>query len=396
MEVNTSITIKKYGVRALIASVAALMFALVAMPLTALGVVAPNQVMIPVEQIFTIAPGVERDARFSYELRAVGGVGLQGQSVGQPVAEHPMPGGTRTNPYIFTLSGSESRDIGPLTFARAGQYVYEIRNSDTPSENLSLDDRIYSIHIEVRNVPGGGLEASIVQIWERNPGVDLDRKIASPGDVVFEKGYEGTLEVPVLATIPVVKTVQGNPANPYTFTFRLEAAGDYAMPEGATGRTFDFTITGSGRAYIPTWSHSTTDTFTYTVREIPSNNSDYVFDTTVYTITDTVTRTGNTFQVDRVITTEDNRAVTTLSFINTYVGSDVEVQTPPPGGGGTTTGPIPGPKTGDYADPLTMIITMIVSTIIALFAVGLIYLDRRSEKDERDVATIAAAGAQTG
>jgi hypothetical protein len=78
------------------------------------------------------------------------------------------------------------------------------------------------------------------------------------------------------------------------------------------------------------------------------------------------------------------------------VGSDVEVQTPPPGGGGTTTGPIPGLKTGDYADPLTMIITMIVSTIIALFAVGLIYLDQKKKKDERDVATIAAAGAQTG
>lgn len=390
---------KRSSMRTLVIGFVACMLVLAAMPSVTFGTpgssgrLDSNQVLIPVEQIFTIAPGVERDARFSYELRAVGGADAQGQSVGHSVGFHPLPEEAVSNPYVFSLSGSEVRDIGPLTFLRAGTYVYELRNTDVFAERLLLDSRIYTLVIEVRNSLGGGLDADISSIFVRE-ALDAPSVKLPAADIVFEKGYEGTLEIPSLATIPVVKTVQGNPARTYDFTFRLEAAGDYPMPDGATGRTFDLSLAGGGRVYFPSWMHSSVGTFSYTVREIPSNNSDYVFDTSVYTITDVVSREGNVFSVDRLIATEDNREVTTLSFINTYVGSDIEVQASPPGGGGTTTGPIAGPKTGDYIDPLALIITTGASMIIALFALGLIYLDRRSEKEGDDVATIAVAGAQ--
>ncbi|MCL2870604.1 MAG: hypothetical protein FWE26_03115, partial [Coriobacteriia bacterium] len=325
MEVNTSIIKKRLGVRALLVIIAALMFALVAIPTSAFA--NTNTLTIPVEQIFSIAPGVERDATFNYELRRLD-------------SSSPLPVGAEGDIYSFTLTGSETQGVGPITFVHAGFFTYEVRSVHTPSENLILDDSIFTVVIAVRNTSSGGLTAEVRAVFLGSntlPGNKVD-------DIIFEKEYAGALEIPGTDTLPVVKTVQGNPANDYTFTFRLEAQGDYPMPEGVEGRTLDITIDGSGREYFPSWSHSAVGTFTYTIREIPTDNSEYVFDTSVFTVTDTVTRTGNTFSVERTITTEDNRQVTSMTFINTYVGTDVEVQEVPPAPGVTTpAGPKPGP-----------------------------------------------------
>ena len=375
MEVNTSIIPRKKVLATFLTSIAALMFALVAMPVSAHA--NTNTLTIPVEQIFSIAPGVERDATFNYELTRLRN-------------DAPLPDGATGDAYTFTLTGSEEQNIGPITFPRAGAFLYEIRNTDTPdSSDLTIDNRIYTVRIHVTNTPGGGLSANIVGVYVREGNTGPQVKLPTD-DIIFEKEYAGALEIPGTDTLPIVKTVQGNPANDYTFTFRLEAQGDYPMPEGVEGRTLDITIDGSGREYFPSWSHPQVGTFTYTVREIPTDNSEYVFDTSVFTVTDTVTRTGNTFSVERTITNEDNRQVTSMTFINTYVGTDVEVQEVPPAPGVTTpAGPKPGPKTGDYADPLGMLIAMVVSAVLFFFTLALIYIDKRSEREDEAAATLA-------
>jgi len=337
---------------------------------------------IPVEQVFGVTPGVQQDGTFVYEMHPLD-------------PSYPLPAGAVGNVYTFTMNNSEVRNIGPIVFTHAGIFSYEIRNFAQPTAGFTLDSTIYTVVVAVRNV-NGGLVAEIRTIYARSANAPATAKLETDR-VVFEKSYG------VLASNPgdkfdppVVKTVQGNPARPYTFTFRLEAQGaDHPLPAGATGNTFDITVTGSGRANFGTWAYTEAGTFIYTIREIPSDNSDYVFDTSIYTITDTVTQENGRLVVDRVVTNEDNRQVVSMSFLNTYVGTDVEVQDPPGAGAGAGVGtgtgqnnrPIVGPKTGDYADPFEMMMAMWVSALVALFTLILIYMDRRSEKEHGPVAS---------
>jgi len=359
-------------------------FALAAMPGAAYASTASTT--IPVQQIFAVAPGINQDGAFNYVLSRVD-------------SASPLPAGAQGNDFAFTLTNNEQRDIGPISFTNAGLFEYEIRSVSSADLGITLDDTIFTVIIAVRNVGADGLIAEIRSIYMRAgnqaPGAKLE-----VDSIVFSKAFDALGTDPAAKINPaVVKSVQGNPATPYTFTFRLEAQGDdHAMPQGANGRISDITITGSGSANFGVWSHTAEGVFTYTVREINSGNPDFNFDTSVYTIVDTVTLVGDRLVADRIVTTVNNRQVTSMSFINTYVGTDVEVQERPPGdadvgadaeaddttgtpgAGGTTNRPIVGPKTGDYADPTGMIASMIVSGILALFAIALIYIDRKSEE----------------
>ncbi|MCL2438253.1 MAG: hypothetical protein FWC99_04090 [Coriobacteriia bacterium] len=347
---------------------------------------ATNTVTIPVEQIFALSPGAVHTGTFDYEITRLD-------------PSYPLPVGAEGNSYRFTITGNTTESAGPFTFDRVGLFTYEVGSVHAPGEGLTLDDSVFTVVIAVRNAPGGGFIAELRAIFEGSntlPGNKIE-------DIVFEKALASPLESDPVANPPVVKTVQGNPATAYTFTFRLEAASsDYPMPEGATGVTKDITIAGSGRAYFGQWTHSMPGVFTYTVREIATDNEDYVFDTTVYTITDTVRNEDGQLVVDRVVTNDDNRQVTSMTFINFFVGDDVEVQQVVPGtpgitapGGGGSSGtassqPVPGPKTGDYADPLAMVLGMAISALVVFFTLVLILMDRRSEREHGQTAVSVA------
>jgi len=333
---------------------------------------ATASISIEVQQIFTATDGVEMNPSFDYEL-----VRLPNDHP----APSPLPAGAVGNSYDFSLTGNETRSVGPITFVHAGLFTYEIRSTSTAATGISLDPTVYTVSVIVDNAPGGGLVARIA-------AVESNMSNAKDLSVVFDKTYSS------LATIPgdkpelnVVKTVQGNPATPYTFTFRLEAANaGQPMPAGATGSTFDITVTGSGAVQFPNWSYPIAGDFVYTVREIPTANTDYVFDTTVYTITDVVRSVdGQLVLQSRTITNDAGNVVTSMSFVNTYVGVEVEVQAPPPG---VTRPPIVGPKTGDYVDPAGLVAAMAISASIALFSLVLIYMNRRSEEEHGEVVTL--------
>ncbi|MCL2438874.1 MAG: hypothetical protein FWC99_07390, partial [Coriobacteriia bacterium] len=335
---------------------------------------ATASISIEVQQIFNATEGVELNPTFDYQL-----VRLPNEHP----APSPLPAGAVGDVYSFSLTGNETRNIGPITFIHAGLFTYEVRSVSTAESGFALDPTVYTVTIEVTNVPGGGLVARISSIQSNvSNAKDLS--------IVFDKTYSSLATIPGDKFMPpVVKTVQGNPATPYTFTFRLEAANaGQPMPPGATGTTYDITVTGSGSAQFPNWSYATAGTFVYTIREIPSDNMDYVFDTTVYTITDVVRSVGGQLELySRTVTNDAGNPVTSMSFINVYVGGEVEVQAPPPG---VTRPPSVGPKTGDYADPAGMVAAMVISASIALFSLFLIYMNRKSEEEHGDLASGAA------
>lgn len=408
-------------------------------PLKAFG--ANNSIVIPVEQVFSVTPGVARDGIFQYTLQRI-----DSEAPGNLAVDTPLPVGAQGDNFNFEIAGNQVVDLGPITFVRAGVYTYEIRSTHAPTSGFILDDTVYTVVIIVRNAPGGGLVPEIASI---STGLN---KIDNPTDtvIVFNKSYGSLASDPWdsgKGNYALVHSVLGNPAVPYTFTFRLEAqnAGqpmpaavsgmnsrivpvgnnlggsemipasnlanaEQPMPEAVSGTMMDITIVGDGGGPLATlfgtWSYSTAGTFVYTVRQIPSDHPNYTFDTdTFYRITDTVTSENGQLVVERVVTNQENRQVGSLPFISIYRGSDREVQLPPvstpttppagteviPGAPGTTAAkPIPGPKTGDYEDPAVMIIAMVISASVALFALLLVYLDRKSEKEYGDVDTTNA------
>ena len=360
---------------ALFISLAAVLAFVAATPATAQA--APVSISIPVEQIFSVTPGVDDPGTFDYVLQRLN-------------PSFPLPAGASGDTYAFSMTGNTNRDIGPITFTHAGLFDYEIMSVSPSGTGITLDDTIYVVTIAVNNTPGGGLQARII-VATRTETTPPTPKIEQP--IVFEKSLSALASDPnVKVDPPVSKTVQGSPATPYTFTFRLEAMTPGApMPEGSTGNIKDITIVGSGSREFGVWAYTTAGIFTYTVREIASSNPNYVFDTSVYTITDTVRNQDGQLVVDRVVTNAENRQVESMSFINFYVGDDVEVQGPPAGstvGGGNR--PAVGPKTGDYTDPAAMIVAMTVSAVVALFALFMIYIDRKGEDEYKEITAQVA------
>jgi sortase B len=82
---------------------------------------------------------------------------------------------------------------------------------------------------------------------------------------------------------------------------------------------------------------------------VNTGETGYTYDTVTYTITDTVSEEDGQLKVSRVVTNEQNKQVTSLTFINKYSS-----------GGGVT-----GPKTGDDSNTDLYIILLIAGGIFA-------------------------------
>ncbi|MCL2606649.1 MAG: hypothetical protein FWD93_05150 [Coriobacteriia bacterium] len=366
---------------------------LVALPATASA--ASVATTIPVRQVFDAPDGAGSDGVFTYRLTP------QDPANPMPVSTSGLVGGS----YEFTIEGTETMNVGPITFTHAGLFYYDVQTVVTGSgrPGYTYDNAVFTIIVDVRNAAGNTLT---VEVRAVHAGT-VDPKV----DVIFNQEYTFLPTEPgdmIPVDPPVVKSVQGNPAEDYTFTFRLRAQNpDNPMPEGSVDGVKDITITGSGSAEFGVWVYDRAGVFVYVVTEIVTDNQDYRFDASFYTITDTVSDEGGRLQLSRVVTNHENRQVESMSFINTYTGGsndrepgdrdpdpdpdpdrdpDRDGDTPGGGttGGGTTPGqnrPSEGPKTGDYANPMQIILIMVASAVIALFLVYLIYVDRKSEKE---------------
>jgi len=222
------------------------MFALVAMQTQAHAAPAAT-LSIPVEQIFT-GSDVQQERGFDYSLARLD-------------ASYPLPLGYVGDSYTFVLTGTGAQMIGPITFSNSGLYTYEIRSVETDSEELSVDSRIYTVIIAVRNTEGG-FSAEIYAVYVQS---SADSEKIKTDQIIFEK-----------EDLRVLEDTDGEDPDP-----------------------------------IPT--------------------------------------------------------------------------PPPPGTITNDQRPSQGPKTGDYAEPLTMLLAMAISATLAFFALALIYMDRKGEKESEKI-----------
>ncbi|MDR0287135.1 MAG: Cna B-type domain-containing protein [Clostridiales bacterium] len=98
----------------------------------------------------------------------------------------PMPVGSGSSGYTFTVTGNNSVDIGPINFQAAGTgiYTYELRCITTADTGYTIDPEVYTIEIVVTNEL-----MALSTIYLRNGN--------KTSQIYFEHTYEGTEKVTI-------------------------------------------------------------------------------------------------------------------------------------------------------------------------------------------------------
>jgi len=234
----------------------------------------------------------------------------------------PMPQGSTSEGYTFSITGTDRVEIKLSDYSQQGLYRYEMYQIiGAGMQGCTYDTCVYLIEIHV----GMDLGSEVVllnQSGEKEMGI------------MFENGFDIFPSDSVLmADPPVKKIVSGNPRYNPVFEFRLVAQDiSYPMPVGSIDGTKVIKITGPGEGEFGTWSYDIAGTYYYTVYEVDTGANGYIYDKTVYTITDMVREENGNLIVSRVVTNDLNKPVPDFAFINRFSeGKD-------------------GPKTGDDAD----------------------------------------------
>ncbi|MCL2814959.1 MAG: LPXTG cell wall anchor domain-containing protein [Oscillospiraceae bacterium] len=254
-----------------------------------------NSVMLPIKQ--SCASPVLADETFTYRLRPLN-------------PDNPMPPGSTSAGYTFTMTGNKEISVGPLTFVRQDVFRYEVYQlAETKKHGYIYDRRVYTIEIYADE------SFNITKIVKNESG-------AKESGIAFENAYGAAPTDPKLMADPVVmKTVSGNPRYDSMFAFRLAAQNaSQPMPSGSVNGVKTIYISGSGRGEFGTWSYDTTGIYYYSVYEVNTGADGYSYDKTVYTITDTVKDENGQLVLSRVVANEMNKPVTSMIFNNRYSG----------------------------------------------------------------------------
>ena len=263
----------------------------------------PGKVVLTIQQLFTnngiTAPPGET---FAYRLAP------EDEGI-------PMPEGSGTGGYTFTISGTGVMDIAPIAFAQEGLYRYEVSCISAMGPGYATDRQSYAIEVRVRS----DLTA-IVLVYKDNGD--------KASGISFAHSYGKAPTDPTGAPL-VVKTVFGNPEQASAFAFLLTAGNpSNPMPAGSANGVKTVYITGSGSADFGAWRYTEEGIYYYTVYEMNTGIPGYTYDTMAYTIKDFVRAEGDQLVLTRTVTNRANNQVSSFSFINTYTpGGTV---TPPP------------------------------------------------------------------
>lgn len=270
-----------------------------ALPAAAYAAVTSVPVTLPIDQVFTknsSALGV--NSVFSYTFASLD-------------AGNPMPAGSISGVYSFTVNGTGSKNMDPVSFSNTGIYRYEIKgNTSSSAAGYRYDSEVYSVTVYVRR-PDDHLVTEV--IVQKSDGSKVS-------NIKFENTYTPLASKPeIMAGPPVKKTVSGNPPRTSTFTFLLTAKNRAnPMPEGSVNGVKTMTIAGSGKKDFGTWIYTREGTYYYTISEENTGESRYTYDTTVYTITDIVKDVDGRLEVTRTVTNGSNKQVESCIFINKY------------------------------------------------------------------------------
>lgn len=139
----------------------------------------------------------------------------------------------------------------------------------------------------------------------------------------YKTSYEGndivnTYIPPAIVAIPVAKKiVKGNNAPKEHFDFMIKSENDAPMPEDSVENTKVLSVVGSGKVNFGDITFTKEGTYIYTVTELNGGKEGWKYDSSVYTVTATVTEKNDKLHAEWTITKEDSTA-SEIVFTNIY------------------------------------------------------------------------------
>ena len=222
------------------------------------------------------------------------------------VDDIPMPENTTAD-----VKGSgTAAGFGTVTYTKAGTYRYLITEKDLDESlvGYTKDDTVYTLTVTVTD-ENGQLKADYV----------LEKDGRKADALKFVNTY--TLKT-AEAELEIEKDVEGvPPVEDEEFVFSLTAKDDAPVPSKTK-----VTISGSGTASFGKWTYKKAGTYVYEVKELAGDNKNCEYDSTVFTVTDTVTDNDSVLTVSRTVTAGDE-TVGKIVFVNIYTEEDDETTT---------------------------------------------------------------------
>lgn len=203
---------------------------------------------------------------------------------------------------VYTVKNNADGHIEfKLTFDKAGEYIYTLREVKGSDPSITYDEKIYLVAVIVEDDAKGQLHAQVAYNTEDGHAP------------VFENTYKAQ---PVTAEIKAHKTLVGE---------KPLAAGQYFFElEGEGVKITNITNDASGNVLFQV-KHDTVGEYTYTIRETKGTDLGTTYDGTEYKVKVVVTDDLNGKLVANV-TYEGVEAGKVPSFTNSYKGEKVPVK----------------------------------------------------------------------
>ncbi len=320
-----------------------------ALALSAMAVEKPITVSIPVEiRLAGAAPGA--DERFSVEISA--------KTSGAPMPDESVQQIDGTGTGIFVIN-----------YNATGAYSYIVKQIPGNNADCVYDTAVYTLKVYVTVNESGVLEVTTL-LFDSS-----DEKINT---AVFTNEYTSEPLEPAVLNPPVEKRVEakhGTAPDDSVFTFAMiPSSKDAPMPENSEAERNPSTGTltmkkkGPG-SYEFGWMRFGEDDigkiYTYTLKEIPGEDSRYDYDAEVYTMTVKVSEKNGKIGLDVTYTDKGGRSVDKAVFKNVFDGP-------------STTQPDPdSPQTGEAAD-LNIFVLVASADLLVLGTVAIIGTRRKN------------------
>jgi len=223
----------------------------------------------------------------------------------------PMPAGTINWVKTTTITGTGNSSFGTITYTKPGDYLYTISEVVGTSGDYVYDSTVFDLTVQVtwRDEAGGVLQA--IMYLTKHGQTEKQERAQFTNTVSTDY---------VIVDPPIEKRITGDrPSVNSTFTFVLKPDNaSFPMPEGTVNGEKTLSIVGAGNADFGNITFSAAGTYTYTASERVGTASGYVYDTTVYRMTITVTETNGQLFATRTITNAAGATQNGLIFTNIY------------------------------------------------------------------------------
>jgi len=236
-----------------------------------------------------------------------------GNPVGAPVAEG-------TNDELGRIFFSPDIHYGISDLGET--FTYLIVEDNTPINNWILDNRSFTVSVEVETyISGQNILLRALPTYDSETGI------------VFVNSYSGP-PVPYLTTIlnlTAIKSVVGIDLASVANLFQFEALDE-------SGNTISATNDSSGNILFPSITYSNEDIgfHVYTVREVDTKLTEWIYDKSEFVVTvyvELLPADGNGFTLSAAISSivQDGVEVDELKFTNTTIPGFILPLTPPTG-----------------------------------------------------------------